>query len=321
MSVSVIMTCSSQTTRVSCHEVTQYTAFRLHHEISGGIATPFLVAQHSSTAASIRSVTCGRTAEPRANAAASRSCVCDDYKIEGSCCRQDRGCLGQQKRLTIAERAGDRIPQRYLAASTGPALAPRAHRGQACLGAPAPRLAPASPGDKDFCHAQAPQMTLIGSVYVPVTGPGPWRRARTGGLCEAGWMNEGGLMPVRGHHPRPKPRRPGDGPRPARRGHAKRLRTAARAWLIKQIRGSRNRHDRALATQRRSAGYAPPALDPTRMVKSRRAADLACAPQEHRPRSAVGVSWVPALGRTQPSRTRHRPTTTEQTAASSGSRS
>src|SRR5689334_21481037 len=75
-------------------------------------------------------------------------------------------------------------------------LAPRAHRGQACLGGAAPRLAPASPGDKDFCHAQAPQMTLIGSVSVPVTGPGPWRRARTGGLCEAGWMNEGGLMPV-----------------------------------------------------------------------------------------------------------------------------
>jgi hypothetical protein len=117
--------------------------------------------------------------------------VCDDYKIEGSCCRQDRGYLGQQKRLTIAERAGDRIPQRYLAASTGPALAPRAHRGQACLGGAAPKLAPASPGDKDFCHTQAPQMTLIGSVYVPVTGPEPWRPARTGGLCEAGWMNEG----------------------------------------------------------------------------------------------------------------------------------
>ena len=136
-------------------------------------------------------MTCGRTQNLEQDAAASRSCVCDDYKIEGSCCRQDRGCLGQQKRLTIAERAGDRIPQRYLAASTGPALAPRAHRGQACLGGAAPRLAQASPGDKDFCHAQAPQMTLIGSVYVPVTGPGPWRRARTEGLCEAGWMNEG----------------------------------------------------------------------------------------------------------------------------------
>ena len=136
MSVSVIMTCSSQTTRVSCHEVTQYTAFRLHHEISGGIATPLLVAQHSSTAASIRSVTCGRTRNLEHDAAASRSCVCNDYKIEGSCCRQDRGCLGQQKRLTIAERAGDRIPQRYLAASTGPALAPRGALRTSLPGAP-----------------------------------------------------------------------------------------------------------------------------------------------------------------------------------------
>ena len=137
MSVSVIMTCSSQTTRVSCHEVTQYTAFRLHHEISGGIATPFLVAQHSSTAASIRSVTCGRSAEPRGqDAAAPRSCACDNHKIGGSCCRQERGWPGQQKRLTIAERAGDRVPQRYLAASTGPALAPRRMAGKPAWAAP-----------------------------------------------------------------------------------------------------------------------------------------------------------------------------------------
>ena len=113
--------------------------------------TPFLVAQHSSTAASIRSVTCGRSAEPRGqDAAAPRSCACDDHKIGGSCCRQERGWPGQQKRLTIAERAGDRVPQRYLAASTGPALAPRAHRGQACLGGGAPKLAPASPGGQGF---------------------------------------------------------------------------------------------------------------------------------------------------------------------------
>jgi hypothetical protein len=124
MSVSVITTCSSQTTRVSCHEVTQYTAFRLHHERSGGIVTPFLVAQHSSTAASIRSVTCGRSAEPREqDAAAPRSCACDDHKIEGSCCRQDGGWPGPAGAADNRRACGDCVPQWYLAASTGPALA------------------------------------------------------------------------------------------------------------------------------------------------------------------------------------------------------
>jgi hypothetical protein len=70
--------------------------------------TPFLVAQHSSTAASIRSVTCGRSAEPResktqpprdyARVTTTRSRAAAAAKMEAG--------LVQQERLTIAERTG-----------------------------------------------------------------------------------------------------------------------------------------------------------------------------------------------------------------------
>src|SRR5258708_7111878 len=58
----------------------------------------------SSTAAAIRVVTCGGGGEvlDRQDAAACRSCACEDDKTEGGCCRQDRCWAGPAE----ARRAG-----------------------------------------------------------------------------------------------------------------------------------------------------------------------------------------------------------------------
>src|SRR5258708_9378103 len=58
----------------------------------------------ASTAAAIRVVTCGGGGEvlDRQDAAACRSCACEDDKTEGGCCRQDRCRAGPAE----ARRAG-----------------------------------------------------------------------------------------------------------------------------------------------------------------------------------------------------------------------
>ena len=101
--------------------------------------------------------------------------MCDDYKIEGDCCRQDRGCLGQQKRLTIAERAGDRIPQYYLAASTGPALALGRTADKPAWAAPPQGWHRRAPEDKDFCHAEhsdVNKQAREAQLWIPTPAPG-----------------------------------------------------------------------------------------------------------------------------------------------------
>jgi hypothetical protein len=90
------------------------------------------------------------------------------------------------ERLTIAECAEDRVPQRYLAASTGPALA---------LGRiadkPAWAAAPRSwhrraLGDKDFCHAEHSddnkQASKEAQLWTPTPAPGStkqWHKSPT----------------------------------------------------------------------------------------------------------------------------------------------
>src|SRR5260221_2932531 len=61
-------------------------------------------AEMPSTAAAIRVVTCGGGGEvlDRQDAAACRSCACEDDKTEGGCCRQDRCPAGPAE----ARRAG-----------------------------------------------------------------------------------------------------------------------------------------------------------------------------------------------------------------------
>jgi hypothetical protein len=109
--------------------------------------TPFLVVQHSSTAASIRPVTCDRNAEPRARRSRLAIMrVCDDYKIEGGCCRQVRGWPGS------AEAADDRRacwgPR--LAAVSRRALALGRTSGKRAWAAPLQGWHPRAPGGQRF---------------------------------------------------------------------------------------------------------------------------------------------------------------------------